>query len=105
SACPLFPARERQYTRVIHRSRVVILTREARGGAPRVLTAHSGLDRSPADDDARSSSAGEIAGDQRFAACARNWMVPQIQLLLWRVIPTCSHFAKGAFSWLWSIES
>jgi hypothetical protein len=49
---PLAPCstRERQSTRAKHRSRVVVITREARGRAPRVLTAPFGLDRSPADD-------------------------------------------------------
>ena len=45
---PLVTTRERQSTRVKHRSRVVLITREARGRAPRVLTAPFGLDRSPA---------------------------------------------------------
>src|ERR1700733_2224054 len=50
---PLAPCstRERQSTRAKHRSRVVVITREARGRAPRVLTAPFGLDRSPVDDE------------------------------------------------------
>lgn len=49
---PLAPCstRERQSTRAKHRSRAVVITREARGRAPRVLTAPFGLDRSPAND-------------------------------------------------------
>jgi hypothetical protein len=47
---PLVTTRERQSTRVKHRSQVVLITREARGRAPRVLTAPFGLDRSPAND-------------------------------------------------------
>src|SRR5258708_802178 len=56
---PLVTTQKRKSTRVKHRSRVVLITREARGHAPRVLTAPFGLDRSPANDGPNESDAGE----------------------------------------------
>jgi hypothetical protein len=65
---PLAPCyhRERESTRVKHRSRVVLITWEARGRAPRVLTAPFGLDRSPVQ---TGKLAGESAEYQNLVAC------------------------------------
>ncbi len=87
---PLVTTQKRKSTRVKHRSRVVLITRKARGRAPRVLTAPFGLDRSPANDGPNGSDAADVSEYlNSLPSAAVRWPVADQRLadvLSWSVL-------------------